>query len=128
MYNQKGGNSTPVGSKGKFTYQLDYLEMPVVLKYKHCTMSGVSFEPFAGGYLSCGIAGNIKDYGERQAFGSYSDNYFNRFDGGLRFGCGVGYGLGYAQVSYDLGLANVGQDDFDNTRNGCFTVSVGVRF
>ena len=128
MYTQKGGNSSSGNPKGKFTYQLDYLELPIVLKYKHYTMSGVSVEPFAGAYLSCGISGDIKDYGERQACSSYSDNEFNRFDGGLRVGCGIGYGLGYAQLAYDLGLTNVGQDNFDNTRNGCFTMSVGVKF
>lgn len=126
-YSQKGGKSDNVGGD-KFTYDLNYLELPVVLKYRHFTTSGVSIEPFAGGYLACGVAGDIKNYGARQAYSSYSDGNFSRFDGGLRIGCGVGYGMGYAEVAYDLGLANVGQSDFDNTHNGCFTVSVGVNF
>ena len=127
MYSQKGGKSDNVGGD-KFTYQLDYLELPVVIKYRHFTQSGLSIEPFAGGFLSCGIAGDIKNYGARQAYSSFSDNNFSRFDGGLRFGCGVGYRLGYVELAYDLGLANVGQDDFDDTHTGCFTVSVGVNF
>lgn len=127
-YTQKGGKSDNGGGRGKFTYELNYLQLPLLLKYRHFTMSGLTVEPFAGAYLACGIAGNIKDYGERQAFSSYSNGYFNRFDGGLRFGCGVGYGLGYAELAYDLGLANVGQDNFDNTHNGCFTISIGVNF
>ena len=130
-YNQKGGksqNARATSEGGKFTYDLHYLEVPLVLKYRHFTTSGVSIEPFAGGYVACGIAGNIKDYGDRRAYSSYNDGNFSRFDGGLRLGLGVGYGIGYAEVAYDLGLANVGQSDFDDTRNGCFTVSVGVNF
>lgn len=128
-YTQKGGKSNNAGAgHGRFTYNLDYLEVPLLLKYRHMTMSGVAVEPFAGAYLACGIAGDIKDYGERQAFSSYSDGYFNRFDAGLKLGCGVGYGIGYAEIAYDLGLSNIGQDTFDNTHTGCFTVSVGVNF
>lgn len=130
-YSQKGGkshNARATGENDKFTYDLHYLEVPLVLKYRHFTSSGVSVEPFAGGYVACGVAGNIKDYGDRKAYSSYDDGNFSRFDGGLRLGLGVGYGMGYAEVAYDLGLANVGQSDFDDTRNGCFTVSIGVNF
>lgn len=128
-YSQKGGKSSNgLGDYGKFTYDLNYLELPILLKYKHFTRSGVSIEPFAGGFISCGVAGNIKDYAERQAFSSFSDGYFNRIDGGIKLGCGVGYGIGYAEVAYDFGLANVGQDTFDDTHTGCLTINIGVNF
>ena len=127
-YSQKGGKSSNGFESGKFTYELNYLELPVLLKYKHFTRSGVSVEPFVGGFISCGLAGNIKDYAERQAFCSFSDGYFNRMDGGIKLGCGVGYGMGYAEVAYDIGLANVGQDTFDDTHTGCLTINIGVNF
>lgn len=131
-YTQKGGKSNNVvtadGRSSKFTYDLNYLQLPLLLKYRHHTAAGVTVEPYVGGYLACGIAGNVKDYGDRKAFGSFGDGYFNRFDGGLKFGLGVGYGIAYAEVAYDLGLANIGQDAFDDTRNGCFTFNVGVNF
>ena len=130
-YTQKGGKSDNVSTtsgRSKFTYDLNYLELPVLLKYRHFTSHGVSIEPYAGGYLACGIAGDIKDYGDRKAFGSYSDGYFKRFDGGLKLGIGVGYGIGYADVSYDIGLANIGQDTFDDTHTGTFTFNIGVNF
>ena len=131
-YSQKGGksdNATSLsGRPAKFSYNLGYLELPIVLKYRHFTRSGLSVEPFAGGFLAVGVSGEVKDYADRHAFSSYDNGYFNRFDGGVRLGCGVGYGMGYAELSYDIGLANVGQDNFDNTRTGCLTVSVGVNF
>ena len=103
-------------------------EVPLLLKYKYFTSSDIAIEPFAGGYVSCGVGGQIKDYDNRNAFSSYDEGYFKRMDGGLKIGCGVEFRMLYLDLSYDIGLANVGQDDFDDTRNGCFTVNVGVNF
>ncbi|MBO7610107.1 MAG: PorT family protein [Muribaculaceae bacterium] len=128
-FSQKGGKSNNIAENGgKFTYDLGYMELPILLKYKHFTRTGLSIEPFAGPFLACGISGDIKDYGERQAFSSYSNGYFNRFDAGIKLGCGVSYGIGYAEVAYDIGLANVGQDTFDDTHTGCLTINIGVNF
>ena len=132
-YSQKGGKSNnveTVDGKTKFTYDLGYLEVPLVLKYRYRLPSNpsVSIEPFAGGFVGVGVAGNIKDYGNRQAFSSYDNGYFNRMDGGLKLGLGVGFGMGYVEACYDVGLANVGQDTFDDTRTGCLTFNVGVNF
>lgn len=127
-YTEKGGKSTHNGTK--FTYNLGYLQAPIVLKYKVYPSNDVSIEPFFGGYLACGVAGKIKDYNNREAyhsFGSDADT-FNRFDGGLRFGCGLSYQMLYVEASYDLGLANVGKDSFNDARNRCFNLTFGVNF
>ena len=125
-YTQKGGKSG--SGDGKFTYDLNYLEVPVLIKYKHFVGNQTSIQPYAGAYLAVGTDGEIKNYGARKAFSSYDDGYFKRFDGGLKIGCGVGYNMLYVDASYDIGLANIGQDDFDDTHNGCFTINVGVNF
>ena len=125
-YSQKGGKSD--SGNGKFTYDLNYLEVPVIIKYKHFVGNQTSIQPYAGGYLAVATDGQIKNYGTRTAFSSYDDGYFNRFDGGLKIGCGVGYNMLYLDASYDIGLANIGQDNFDDTHNGCFTINVGVNF
>jgi len=125
-YTQKGGKSGDGDSK--FTYNLNYLEIPLLIKYKHFVGSGTSIQPFAGAYLGIGTDGNIKNYGSRTAFSSFDDGYFNRVDAGLKIGCGVGFNMLYLDASYDIGLANIGQDDFDDTHNGCFTLNIGVNF
>ena len=125
-YSQKGGKS---GSEtGKFTYDLNYLELPLLVKYKHFVGNQTSIQPYAGGYLALATDGDIKNYGSRTAFSSFDDGYFNRFDGGLKIGCGVGFNMLYVDASYDIGLANIGQDNFDDTHNGCFTLNIGVNF
>ncbi len=128
-YTEKGGKSNYQGNK--FTYGLNYVELPLLLKYKYYADRDFSIEPFAGGYLSCGVGGKIKDFGNRKAYGSFSDDYdenFKRFDGGLKVGCGVGFQMLYLEASYDIGLANVGNDEFDDTHTGCFNLTFGVNF
>lgn len=121
-YTQKGGKSD------KVTCNLNYLEVPLLIKYKHFIGNQTSIQPFAGGYLSLGTDGEIKNYGARTATSSFDDRNFNRFDGGLKIGCGVGFNMLYLDASYDIGLANIGQDDFSDTHNGCFTINIGVNF
>lgn len=125
-YSQKGGKSG--SGQDKFTYDLNYLEVPLLIKYKHFVGNQTSIQPYAGGYLAIGTDGSIKNYGSRTAFSSYDDGYFNRFDGGLKLGCGVGFNMLYVDASYDIGLSNIGQDDFNDTHNGCFTINIGVNF
>lgn len=128
-YTEKGGKSTYNGSK--FTYNLNYLEIPLLVKYKFYADNDLSFEPFMGGYLACGVGGKIKNYQSRAAYGSFDSDYsdnFNRFDGGLRLGCGMSFQMMYLEASYDIGLSNIGKDDFDETHNGCFNLTFGVNF
>ncbi len=125
-YSQKGGKSG--SGSNKFTYDMNYLEVPLLIKYKHFVGNQTSIQPYAGGYLAVGTDGEIKNYGTRTAFSSFEDGCFNRFDGGLKIGCGVGFNMLYLDASYDIGLANIGQDSFNDTHNGCFTINVGVNF
>ena len=126
FYNEKGGKSTYEGKK--MTYDLNYLEAPFVVKYIYDVDGDFSVQPFVGGYLAMGISGKVKNYGDREASGSFSKRYFQRFDGGLRLGCGVAYDLFYADISYDIGLANICHDEFDTSHNGCLSINFGVNF
>lgn len=135
-YTEKGGKGDVVvsdavgGGKSKFTYSLDYLELPLLLKYKAIVAPGMTLEPAIGGYLALGVGGKIKDYGEREAYSSFGSDKasFRRFDGGLRLGCGLSYNMLSVGLSYDIGLANVGHYDFEDTRTGSLNLNVGVTF
>ena len=125
-YVEKGGSS--VDDNTRFTYQLNYLELPLILKYNYISPSNVVFQPYVGCYLGLGISGDIKDYKQREAFSSYSNGYFRHGDSGIKIGCGVAYSFLYAEIGYDFGLSNIGQDTFDDTRNGALRLSVGFAF
>lgn len=104
----------------------------MIVKYKIPIADKIAVEPFLGGYLACGVGGKIKDFNNREAYNSFNSKNanaaFNRFDGGIRLGCGFSYDVMYVEAGYDIGLANIGKDDFDNTRNGCFNLTLGVNF
>lgn len=126
FYTEKGGKGN--SDKTKYTYDMNYLEMPVVVKYKIETIFDFSVSPFFGGYLAYGISGKMKDLYERQSSSSFASDRFRRFDAGLRLGCGIEYKALYAEMAYDWGLYNVCHDDFDKSHTGCFYLSAGVNF
>lgn len=125
-YVEKGGKGNYNGSR--FTYNLDYLEMPLVLKYDYRADHLLSIQPYLGGYVAAGIGGQIKDFGSRHAYSSFDDEGFQRFDAGIKVGCGLQYDHLYAELGYDFGLSNISHDYFDTSRNGSFFATVGVNF
>jgi hypothetical protein len=126
FYTEKGGKGDYESKK--FTYDLNYLEVPLVVKYKYFFSPEAAIQPFFGGYLACGVSGKIKNFADREAQDSFSDDYFKRFDGGLRLGCGVSFQNLYMDLSYDIGLANICHDYFDSSHNRCFYLTFGVDF
>lgn len=134
MYMEKGGKGTNYSKesssidKKKFTYSLNYLELPVLVKYIYDIDDEMSIQPFAGGYFAVGVSGKMKNYADRESKSSFSSDYFKRFDGGLRIGCGFQYQVLYGEVAYEYGLANIARDEFESAHNGDFMINVGVNF
>lgn len=125
-YVEKGGKSTYDGKK--FTYTMNYIEVPLVFKYQAKIDRDIAVVPFIGGYLACGVDGRIRDFRDREVQSSFSTENFKRFDGGLRIGCGLMAALFYAEVGYDIGMANVSNDTFDQSRTGTLFANVGINF
>lgn len=128
FYTEKGGRNN---KKEDIDFNLNYLEIPVLVKYCFDLDGEFSIQPFLGGYFAYGIGGKVKwhgSYEERKMESAFSSDLFKRFDGGLRFGCGAEYQMLYAELSYELGLANIGRDEFEKTHNSCFYLNVGVNF
>lgn len=128
-YVEKGGKNKRLGYD--FTYNLGYIEVPFVLKYAYNIDRNLSIQPFFGGYFAGGVAGKIKDFDNREAYSSFDDDMdgaFKRFDAGLRMGVGVGFDLFYADLTYDLGLSNIGNDAFDDAHNSAVMLTFGVNF
>ena len=130
---QKGGRGYVTmtdGSRAKFTFNLGYLQLPIVVKYSVDIDEHMSFQPFLGGYFALGLGGKVRNFKDRNTYGSFDnvDHSFRRFDAGLRFGCGFSFDLAYVELGYDFGLANIGRDDFDVTHNGCLFLNLGVNF
>ena len=127
FYTEKGGKKDLTNDK-KMTYNLNYIEIPLVLKYKYNIDPHFSLQPFFGGYFALGVGGKIKNFEQREAQNSFNDDNFRRVDGGLRLGCGVQYDMVYADLTYDIGLANICHDTFDTSHNGGLQLNFGVNF
>jgi hypothetical protein len=121
-YVEKGGKN------GSTTFNMNYLEVPFLMKYQHNFDRLTSIQPFAGVYCAAGVGGKIKEQDRRQTYSSFSDDAFKRFDGGLRIGCGLQFDHLYAELGYDIGLANVSHDDFNTAHTGSFFTNIGVNF
>lgn len=123
-YSEKGGKTTVLGNK--ITSRMSYLELPVVCKYSFDVYDDFYIQPFVGGYLALGIGGKTKDYSTHTSTDSFDD--LNRFDGGLRLGCGFEYMMIYAELGMEFGLANISRDDFDTARTQNIFINIGVNF
>ena len=135
LFFQSGLYYTEKGGKGHddFKYSLNYLEVPLVMKYIHNFDRSFSIQPFFGGYVAAGVGGKVKNYRGRESWNAFGEDYegyarFKRFDGGLRMGVGIQYDLFYADLTYDLGLSNIGHNDFDDTKNSAVMLNIGVNF
>lgn len=127
-YTEKGGKGHVSGAK--FTYNLDYLEVPIVVKYKAALDNDFSVQPYFGGYFALGVGGKVKNFGARSVYDSFGsdDDQFQHFDGGLKLGCGISYNVLYADINYEWGLTNICHDTFDASHNRVFYFNIGVDF
>lgn len=127
-YTQKGGRRDEGDEWGDIHYNLNYLELPLLLKYNFDLGNEISIQPLLGGYLALGVGGRVKAYDNREKHEAFSHDYFRRFDGGIRIGCGIQYQILYGEIAYEWGLADIDRDDYESTRNGSFYINVGVNF
>lgn len=152
-YSQKGFSCkyeandyfTSIKSPYSFKHKMQYIEVPLVIKYKigNLIVDDLTIQPFLGGFLAFGIAGDtyIYEHPVRSKFkaSTFGDNIFSRMDAGVRVGCGLAWQNLYLEAACDFGLMNICGDDlqllyvnyqnFDEScHTGCFTISFGVDF
>ncbi|MCM1107514.1 MAG: PorT family protein [Clostridium sp.] len=138
MYSEKGSKVKATAQDQRMTFNLKFLEIPLVFKYKvGLGIDDLSIQPFFGGFVALGMGGKTKLYDEHNKVTSFGSGRFRRCDGGFRLGCGLAYQNFYFDLSYDVGLANIARDsfsaynydDFDSKiRTGTFTACVGIDF
>ena len=124
-YTQRGGKD------GKYTADLNCLEIPILVKYGIQASNHVAVLPFVGPYFALGVAGE-REYddvvnGGEQKEGVYK-KFLNRNDMGFKLGCGVEYNLLYAEIGYQFGIANIADNDNNTTHANALFVNLGVNF
>lgn len=122
-YTEKGGKH-----KDYTSVKLDYIELPLVFKYKAGVSGLFTLEPYFGGYAALGVGGKYKALDAHVASSSF--DYYKRGDAGIKLGCGMSAGLFYMDLNYDWGLVNINntKNSFDDARTGALTLNFGLTF
>ncbi|MBQ8467108.1 MAG: PorT family protein [Prevotella sp.] len=120
--------------KGKSSIALNYLEIPVLIKYGIQATDDIAVLPFVGPTFRYGLfGGKWKTEGEGKV-NSFGGDRFKRADMGIKLGCGAEYNKLYLELGYEFGIINIagwkaanGIDD-GSSHNGNFFVNLGVNF
>jgi hypothetical protein len=137
LYVQKGtkGSDTVEGVEITGKYELDYVEVPLLLNFSFAK-EGSSFVPsiFAGPYAGFNARAKIK---VTEAGESYSEDFKDEVkdtDFGLTFGIGLGKKIGSGKITidvrYDLGLTNIaeGMSEGESVKNKSWLFMLGYYF
>lgn len=110
---------------GKDEINLNYLEIPLLIKYGVQVTDEIALLPYLGPTFGLGISGKIKP-GSTGSFSS--DGGFNRPDVGIKFGCGAEYNKLYLETGLKFGVTNILDSDDDAAHNGAWYLNFGVNF
>lgn len=122
-YTQRGGKGTYMDQK--WDSNLNYLELPFLIKYGIKTNSDLALLPFVGPYFSYAMSGKTKKDGEKHS--SFVNGAFHHPDMGFKLGCGVEYNMLYLEAGFQLGVADISDTD-ETTRGNAFFMNFGVNF
>lgn len=146
-YSMKGGTlrGYNVGyndqSRSAIKTTMHMIEIPVVFKYNVLSRTtGITLQPFVGGFLSIGMGGKSKDSANHESYETFGDNtdQFDAFDAGFRMGVGMTIDHLYLEMGYDLGLVNLPNNEYRNwgydngfddaMRSNCVNINIGFNF
>ena len=129
LYSMKGSKTTVADTTT--TLKLDYIEVPIMLKYAF-QGSGSSITPNIGVGPAFAFKVSAKDSEDPGQTADVSSD-FKGFDLGLAFAGGLDFAAGPSAVSldvrYTMGLSKIGNSTpTPSVKNGAWTVSVGYGF
>ncbi len=117
-YSQRGAKTLkkPEGADpdGNFEGHLNYLEIPVLVKYGITTENNIAFLPFLGPYFGYAFSADSK--------------YLKRPDMGFKLGCGLEWNNLYAEAFYQFGVVNIADVKNASSHGKNFGINVGINF
>lgn len=118
---------------GDNSVALNYFKIPVLIKYGVQVSDEFAVLPFLGPTIAFGVGGDWKTAGAGSE-SSFGKGKFNRFDAGIRFGCGAEWNKLYLELGYEFGITNIADWKKDNgiddasAHNGNLFINFGVNF
>ena len=135
IYSSKGAKLTYsnfVLGKGEYRFNLNYVEVPVLLVFNLAKNLNVQ----GGGYVSYLASANIKDLKDNGTINNIKEldaSNFNRFDYGLAGGVGIDVMNFTIGARYNYGLKEVGDSGLSgqltkNSKNSVIALYIGLGF
>ncbi|MBQ3877329.1 MAG: PorT family protein [Prevotella sp.] len=120
-------------SKDKNSVSLNYLELPLLIKYGIQATDDIAVLPFIGPTFRYGIFGGKTKIAGGTKFDSFGDGKYKRADMGIKIGCGAEYNKLYLEAGYQFGITNIADwqlvsGDDASVHNGALFVNLGVNF
>ena len=120
-------------SKDKTTISLNYLEMPILIKYGVQVTDDIALLPFVGPTFRYGLFGGKWKTSGAGKTDSFGDGKFKRADMGIKLGCGAEYNKLYLELGYQFGITNIADwallnGDDASAHNGALFINLGVNF
>ena len=120
-------------SKDKTTISLNYLEIPILIKYGVQVTDDIALLPFVGPTFRYGIFGGKWKTSGAGKTDSFGDGKFKRADMGIKLGCGAEYNKLYLELGYQFGITNIADwallnGDDASAHNGALFINLGVNF
>lgn len=109
---------------------LNYLEIPVLVKYGVQLTDDIAILPYIGPYFSYGISGKYKINTGGTVVKDSSYDLMKHPDMGFKIGCGGEYNKLYLELGYQFGVLNIAKDNPADlsAHTGNFYINVGVNF
>ena len=118
--------------KDKTVISLNYLEVPLLIKYGFKATDDIAVLPFIGPYFSYGISGKYKypvPGGAVESHSVYGDNgNIKHGEMGFKLGCGAEYNKLYLELGYQFGVSNISKVDEIDAHGHAFFCNFGVNF
>ncbi len=120
-YTQRGGKD------GDAKITLNYLEIPILVKYGIQASDDIALLPFLGPYFSYGVGGRFKDSVAGVDVDESAYDYVNRGDMGVKLGCGIEYNMLYLEVGGQIGITDI-SDISGSVHGNAIFINFGVNF
>lgn len=117
--------------EGKTEINLNYLEIPILIKAGFNVTDDIAVLPFIGPTLSLGISGKMKGYDENGVFdseSSFDSDKYSRPDVGIKIGCGAEWNMIYLEAGYQFGITNVLDSEEYSQHGNALFMNLGVNF
>lgn len=119
LFSQKGSKISDVKTT------VNYIDIPLNLMLKFGSSDNFKVLGFAGPSISYALGGKVGD--ESITFGSEAGQ-MKRLDFGLGFGAGVQFSSFQATLGYNMGFANLSNEDGYKVKNKVLSISIAYLF